>query len=199
MDVADDCPPSNNTVNHPSILHGMKIDAANRVRLHSWLSPKCRVASSPLEGLGVFAAEAIAEGELVCVWGGVVYTAAEVDALGAAFPHFRTHPYEVAEGFYLGSTSVSAIDDAERFNHSCDPNVGVKGQILVHARRTIKAGEELVFDYETTDIAPTPFLCRCGAAECRGRIDGSAWQSKEFQRRNAGWLTTYIADKVAPS
>lgn len=52
------------------------------MRLHSWLSPKCRVAVSPLEGVGVFAASSIAEGELVCVWGGVVYTAAEVELLG---------------------------------------------------------------------------------------------------------------------
>ncbi len=167
------------------------------MRLHSWLSPKCEVATSPLEGMGVFAAEAIAEGELVCVWGGVVYTAAEVDAIGVAFPHFRTHPYEVAEGFYLGSTSLTAIDDAERFNHGCEPNVGVNGQILLLARRRIDEGEELLFDYETTDIAPTPFFCRCRAKTCRGRIDGNAWRSKEFRANNVGWLTPYIADKVA--
>ena len=169
------------------------------MRLHSWLNPKCRVARSSLEGMGVFAVDAIPKGTLVCVWGGVVYTAAEIDTLGHAFPHFRTHPYEVAEGFYLGSTSVSAIDDAERFNHGCEPNVGVRGQILVAARRDIAVGEELLFDYETTDLAPAQFLCRCGAAQCRGMIDGSAWQSKQFQLKNAGWLTTHVADKAARS
>ena len=144
----------------------------------------------------MFAATPIAAGELVCVWGGVVYTAAEVEALGQTFSHFRTHPIEVAEGFYLASTSPTAIDDAERFNHSCDPNVGVKGQILVQARRAIVAGEELTFDYETTDVSMTPFECRCGAKQCRGRIDGSAWNSPDFQANNAGWLSPYIAAKV---
>lgn len=166
------------------------------MRLHSWLSPKCRVAASPLEGEGVFAVASIDDGELVCVWGGVVYTAVEVDSLGGGYAHFLTHPHEVAEGFYLGSTSLTAIDRAERFNHSCSPNVGVKGQILVYARRAIKAGEELVFDYETTDVSLIPFQCCCGVTECRGLIDGNAWKSHEFQRKNAGWLTSYIADKV---
>ena len=166
------------------------------MRLHSWLSPKCRVGASPLEGMGVFAASSIATGELVCIWGGVVYTAAEVDTLGGD-AHFLTHPHEVAEGFYLGSTSLTAIDGAERFNHSCHPNVGVKGQILVYARRVIEAEEELVFDYETTDVSLMPFQCCCGVAECRRVIDGNAWKSLEFQKKNAGWLTSYIADKVA--
>lgn len=166
------------------------------MRLHSWLSPKCRVGESRLAGVGVFATMPFEVGELVAVWGGVIYTAAEVNALGAVFPHFRTHPFEVADGFFMGSTSNTAIDDAERFNHSCNPNIGVKGQVVVLARRAISAGEELAFDYETTDIAPDPFNCRCGAAICRKRIDGTGWQSPEFRRRHDGWLSWFIAEKA---
>ena len=94
------------------------------MRLHSWLSPKCKVGESPLAGIGVFAADLIEAGELVAVWGGVIYTADEIDALGEVFPHFHTHPFEVAEGFFMGSTSNTGIDDAERFNHGCDQPVG---------------------------------------------------------------------------
>lgn len=167
------------------------------MRLHSWLSPKCHIQPSPLQGHGVFARQSIAERELVCVWGGVVYTAAEIEALSETFGHFQTHPIEVAEGFYLASTSLTAIDDAERFNHSCEPNVGVQGQLIVQARRAIAAGEELTFDYETTDISMTPFECRCGAASCRQLIDGNAWKSPAFQQANAGWLSPYIAERVS--
>ena len=145
----------------------------------------------------MFAAAPIAAGELVCVWGGCIYTADEVEALGQTFPYFRTHPIEVAEGFYLASTSTTAIDDAERFNHSCNPNVGVKGQLMVVARRAISAGEELTFDYETTDLSLTPFECRCGAPDCRRQINGHAWQRPEFRQRHVGWLSTYIAEKIA--
>ena len=166
------------------------------VRLHSWLSPKCRVAASPLQGFGVFAAENFNLGELVAVWGGVIYTAAEIEALGEQFPHFRTHPFEVTAGFFMGSTSLTAIDDAERFNHSCSPTVGVKGQILVLTRRAVTAGEELTFDYDTTDLSPHPFQCRCGAEACRQTIDGSAWQAKDFRQRNEGWFSWYIQEKI---
>jgi hypothetical protein len=146
--------------------------------------------------MGVFAVHPIEPGELVAVWGGAIYTAAEVAALGDVFPHFRTHPFQVAEGFYMASTSNTAIDDAERFNHSCDPNIGIKGQLVVLARRGVRAGDELTFDYETTDAAPAPFRCRCGAVACRGQIDGAARQSPEFRRQHAGWLSWFLAEQA---
>ena len=37
-----------------------------------------------------------------------------------------------------GITSNTAIDDAERFNHSCDPNVGVKGQVICWLAGTLR-------------------------------------------------------------
>lgn len=166
------------------------------MRLHSWMSAKCRTGTSGLAGIGVFADQPFAAGELVAVWGGVIYTAAEIAELGKLFPHFHSHPFEVAEGFFMGSTSNTAIDAAERFNHSCDPNIGIKGQIIVLARRPIEAGEELTFDYETTDIAPDPFDCRCGTANCRQSVDGSSWRRTEFQQQHAGWFSWYIQERI---
>ena len=55
------------------------------MRLHSWLSPKCHVGESSLAGIGVFASRPLAEGELVAVWGGVIYTARKSMA-------WRTYP-----------------------------------------------------------------------------------------------------------
>jgi hypothetical protein len=161
------------------------------------MNPKCAIGPSSLAGIGVFATQVIEESELVAIWGGIIYSAAEIGSLGNLYPHFRSHPFEVAEGFFMGSTSNTAIDDAERFNHSCSPNVGIKGQVVVLARRLIEPGEELTFDYETTDIAPDPFTCCCNTARCRSRIDGGRWQCPEFQRENAGWFSWFIAEKIA--
>ncbi len=36
-------------------------------------------------------------------------------------------------------------------NHSCDPNIGVQGQIVFVALREISIGEELTHDWATTD------------------------------------------------
>ncbi len=64
-------------------------------------------------------------------------------------------------------------------NHSCDPNVGVAMQLNEGgsydfvALRDIQEGEELRFDYETTEYVVGAFEdCMCGADNCRGNIKG---------------------------
>lgn len=64
-------------------------------------------------------------------------------------------------------------------NHSCDPNCLIEfrwGELLLIASRAIARGEELTWDYETTeeDMVATgsDFKCSCGAAACRGHIRG---------------------------
>jgi len=36
-------------------------------------------------------------------------------------------------------------------NHSCDPNCGLVGAVLVVAMRDIEPGEEITFDYAMSD------------------------------------------------
>ena len=47
--------------------------------------------------------------------------------------------------------SVPPFDPADFVNHSCDPNCGIVGAVLLVARRAIEAGEEICFDYAMTD------------------------------------------------
>jgi hypothetical protein len=68
--------------------------------------------------------------------------------------------------------------------------------VAVVARRDIGAGEELTFDYGTTDTDPWTLECHCGAAGCRGRMTGEDWQDPEFQRRHAGYLSLYIEELI---
>lgn len=133
---------------------------------------------------------------MVAVWGGKVYSAAEVETMSEIFPHFATHTVSVCDGYFFGSENVFELDDAGLFNHSCAPNVGVQGQIVVVARRSIAAGEELLFDYETMETSAEPFVCRCGAAHCRGKIDGTAWREAEFVRENWNYLSWYVQEKI---
>lgn len=57
-------------------------------------------------------------------------------------------------------------------NHACAPNTRLVGRTLL-ARSDIQVGDEVTFDYDTTewDMA-APFACHCGAASCRGVIRG---------------------------
>jgi hypothetical protein len=59
-------------------------------------------------------------------------------------------------------------------NHSCDPNCRFDfARWWLVAARPIAAGEELSFNYLTTewDMA-SPFACRCEAASCAGWVQG---------------------------
>ncbi len=59
-------------------------------------------------------------------------------------------------------------------NHSCDPNTKIqrKGKRVL-AKKDIKKGEELSFDYNSNETKmATPFECACGSKNCKGRIRG---------------------------
>ncbi len=72
-------------------------------------------------------------------------------------------------------------------NHSCDPNCGVRlndAQAFDFvARRPIRAGQELTFDYAMRNftIDHFPAVCLCGAARCRGSVTG--WKDLPAARK----------------
>lgn len=166
------------------------------MRIHSLLSPKCFIQNSSIGGKGVFAKESFEEGDIVAIWGGKIYTSKEVESISKSFPHFLTHTVSVCPGYYLGSENLFEFDDCEYFNHSCEANVGVKGQIVLVSRKKISVGEELTFDYDTTEMFSEPFHCNCGQKLCRGIIDGTGWKDDAFLERNQRYLSWYIQDKI---
>ena len=88
--------------------------------------------------------------------------------------------------FYFMSLSKGEFIDATkkgnlgRFcNHSCNPNcyvdkwvVGDKLRMGIFAERYVKAGEELVFNYNVDRYGANPQPCYCGEANCTGFIGG---------------------------
>src|SRR4051794_18963702 len=68
-------------------------------------------------------------------------------------------------------------------NHSCEPNVGFGGNIVLVAMRDIAAGEELTTDYALFDDYDGEMTCSCRTARCRGVIGGRDWRLPELQRR----------------
>lgn len=88
--------------------------------------------------------------------------------------------------FYFMSLSKGEFIDATkkgnlgRFcNHSCNPNcyvdkwvVGDKLRMGIFAERNIKAGEELVFNYNVDRYGANPQPCYCGESNCTGFIGG---------------------------
>ncbi len=160
----------------------------------SYISPKAAVRESPIHGRGLFAAEGIAAGEVVCVKGGYVF---DRRALRAMPEWYRAAEIQVAEDLFIGPSAEGEREGSMVFsNHSCEPNIGVRGQIVFVAMRDIAAGEELTHDWATTDDDDYELDCRCGSALCRGRITGQDWRRPELQEKYRGFFSSYLAEKI---
>ena len=162
-------------------------------RTTHWLAPglvaETRVAA---KGRGVYTTRPIAKGETVTVWGGDVLRREQLEL---CTPVQQMHAVQVWDGLYL--TPHREPEDADCFNHSCDPNVGIIGQIALVAMRDIAAGEELCFDYATSDASDyDEFPCACGAAICRGVVRGTDWRLPELQEKYRGYFSMYLQRRI---
>jgi len=141
---------------------------------------------SAIHGNGVFALQPIARGERVIEYKGRRRTHDEVDAGdtgGVESGHtflFTLNDDYVIDANYEGNS-------ARWINHSCDPNCEAvleeheggdrrRDRVFIEARRAIKAGEELTYDYGITLDEPHTarlkkiWACRCGARKCTGTM-----------------------------
>src|SRR2546427_8501925 len=160
----------------------------------SYLSPKTAVQESPIEGRGLFAVEPIRQGEIVAIKGGYIFnrqTRHDIEqTLGPA-------DIPIAEDFFIGPLSAAERQGSMIFsNHSCDPNIGVQGQIIFVAMRDIQVGEELTHDWATTDDDSYQMPCNCGTAACRKVITGQDWRRPELQRRYAGYMSWHRERRI---
>jgi SET domain-containing protein len=160
----------------------------------SYLSPKTSVQVSPIHGRGLFATAPIQKGEIVCIKGGYVFNRQVRQEIAKTLG-----PAEIplAEDLFIGPLSLEEREGSMIFsNHSCDPNIGVQGQIIFVALRDIQAGEELTHDWATTDDEAYEMVCRCGAPNCRQLITGQDWRKKELQEKYRDCMSWYLAEKI---
>ena len=85
--------------------------------------------------------------------------------------------------YQCSATHIVSEQGDERFmNHSCDPNTWWADDETMIARRDIHPGEEVTYDYATTEIAiPYEMVCHCGSANCRGIITHLDYQDPLWQ------------------
>lgn len=160
----------------------------------SYISPRAEVRESLIHGRGLFAREPLAAGEVVCVKGGYIFDRAALKSMPV---WYRSAEIQVAEDLFIGPLSEDEREGSMVFsNHSCEPNIGVRGQIVFVALRAISAGEELTHDWATTDDDDYQLDCRCGAATCRKLITGQDWRRRDLQEKYRGHFSTYLADKI---
>ncbi len=81
-----------------------------------------------------------------------------------------------------GKVIDASIDGnvARWINHSCDPNCEAfeeeDGRVFIYAKRTIRKGDELNYDYQLQVDGKVgkklrkAYACHCGAGNCRGTM-----------------------------
>jgi uncharacterized protein len=160
-----------------------------------FLTPKARPAPAATKGYGSFVCEPIAAGEVVAAFGGRCVTRDEFDLLPT---RQQVRSVQIDENLYLAGAPEP--EPADFINHSCDPNCGLSGNVVLVALRDIAIGEELVYYYATTDGSSyDEFECECGAAICRGKVSGHDWMLPELQLRYRGSFSPYLAKRIAAS
>ncbi|HET8575122.1 MAG TPA: SET domain-containing protein [Candidatus Paceibacterota bacterium] len=109
-------------------------------------------------GLGLFASKAIAKGTFIVEYVGEIISSQEADRRGGKYL-FQLNSRKTVDG-------KNRSNVARYINHSCRPNAEVeikRGHILIFAKKKIREGEEIAYDYgkEYFQEYIEPYGCRC--------------------------------------
>lgn len=114
-----------------------------------------------LDGLGLFAEEMIKKDELIIEYIGNILNKEEADAIKGGMYLFEVNRNKTIDGSVRWNV-------ARYCNHSCNGNAESeikKGRVFIKATKTIKEGEEIVYDYGEEFVKE--FIaekgCRCSA------------------------------------
>jgi SET domain-containing protein len=127
------------------------------------------VQESSIEGKGVFASQDFKRGDIIFI------------LKGERYYHINNGKKDTfAHPNWVGIDKNTWIDPKGNFqyiNHSCNPNMGIKGKVTFVALRNIRKGEELTFDYSVTE-EDTSWVMKNLEKKCPGyRIEIRSIQS----------------------
>jgi len=122
------------------------------------------------------------------------------------------YSFQATQSTYIGPfTRDGALEDASCFmNHSCDPNCWYdfdesENEHVMTFRRAIKAGEELTYDYGTSEtLADFPehaefsgyMICLCGTEKCRGVVSPNDWKNESLRKEYGSHWAPYILEMI---
>ena len=146
---------------------------------------KIAARKSPIHGNGVFALQPIARGERIIEYKGKRRTHAEVDADDSGdVESGHTFLFTLDDDWVIDANHGG--NSARWINFSCDPNCEAvlqedekdprKSRVFIEAKRAIRPGQELTYDYGITLDEPHTarlkkiWACHCGSKKCRGTM-----------------------------
>ena len=158
----------------------MPTTPAGKKKTRGPIKSRIKVRRSGVHGRGVYATAPIRKGTRI-----IEYTGRRLPWKKAMKlpPRKDDEPYHT---FFFSLENGDVIDaavggnESRWINHSCDPNCvpvqDSEGRIFIKAKRTIRDGEELSYNYRLniegrlTKRERAGYACRCGSAKCRGTL-----------------------------
>lgn len=156
--------------------------------------PKFKVSNSRF-GKGCFATRTIEKGETICFLEGEVTSWNEYEKRYREGLVRLDDPLQISETKYLDLHKPYIY-----FNHSCNPNSGLRGRNQLIAIKKITANEEINYDYSSVswddklskDYGAWTMKCKCEEENCR-KVIGNFPTIPKSQRMK------YIRLKVVPN
>ncbi len=142
-------------------------------------NPYFEVRTSKIQGKGAFALRNIRKGTRLIEYLGQRISWRTADKRYDDEKMGRHHTFLFTVDDKVVIDAAVNGNDARFLNHSCDGNceaITERKRIFIEARRSIKAGEELLYDYQYertedhTEEDEKFYACRCGSPKCRGSI-----------------------------
>jgi len=154
------------------------------------------VRESQIHGRGLFAIVDIAKDEIVAVKGGHIIDRKTLRE--EVTPRLGPVEIQIDKDLFIAPVTREERELSMLYsNHSCDPNLGIRGAITFVTMRQIRSGEELTHDWAMTDDDDYSVDCKCGAPHCRKILTGKDWQRADLQKRYTGYFSAHLADKIA--
>ena len=128
---------------------------------------KIIVNDSVISGQGSFATRDITKGEFITILKGRPVRQHEYPVICKELQLTNDDPLQIqTDLFLILEPSSKAI------NHSCEPNVCIREESSVYAKRDIRKNEEITYDYSTTVGLNEDWKmkCCCGSKQCRNEI-----------------------------
>ncbi len=137
-------------------------------------------------GKGIFASRNIKSGEEILRFSGPIINFERAVAKGEKMGN----PLQIDHDKYIDTQPPALF-----INHSCDPNSGIKNNLILFATKDISKDDEIKYDYSATmDEDYWTLACKCKSKNCRGIIKDFKYLPKELQEKylNLGIVQEFI-------
>lgn len=128
------------------------------------------------KGHAAFATKNYRVGDVICLMRGKRGRLNDMDNASKNFRRAIMDPLQIGQ-----ETFIDLAKPYIYFNHSCDPNAGLKRTNTLFALKKIRVGEEITYDYSTN--VDESFICKCGSRNCRKVIVDFFGLPASLQRR----------------